>query len=120
MSEKPIHQCECSVCQSKEANSVKDLHGLINFFLSTLDDNQRRLFVGMENLRRGPGCEKALSQIIGWTEVEIAVAGREVERAGFGTPVEAQEELSYQAKLARAIPISRSTNPPPSRSPYGK
>ena len=42
MQNKPVHPCHCPECERPDANPVKALHTQMNFFLSTLDERQRR------------------------------------------------------------------------------
>src|SRR5688572_8412459 len=90
MPNSPIHQCDCSICKQQGVNSTQEMHATLNYVLSTLDEQQQRLIVGLEVKRRGPGCEPLLSQITGWSEAAIAVAVQQLEQAAF--PKKAEEE----------------------------
>jgi len=65
MSQKPIHECQCPVCQSAEPHADKEQHHRMNVFLSRLDEQQRRWYVGLEAERIGHGGTELLSQITG-------------------------------------------------------
>ncbi len=49
------------------------------FFVSMLDEHQRRLYVGLESQRLGHGADRALAQITGLSVVTIASGRRELE-----------------------------------------
>lgn len=65
MSVKPIHACQCEVCQSLEAHPDKAHHHNMNVLLSRLDEQQRRWYVGLEAERIGHGGTELLRQITG-------------------------------------------------------
>jgi hypothetical protein len=65
LSEKPIHQCECSNCVSPEDHPEKALHHQMNLFLSRLDEQQRRWYVALEAKKLGHGGMERMSQITG-------------------------------------------------------
>jgi len=53
----------------------------MNFFLSTLDEHQRRLYVGLEAKRLGHGGDRRLALITGMDVDTITKGRRELERA---------------------------------------
>jgi hypothetical protein len=53
----------------------------MNFFLSTLDERQRRLYVGLESQKLGRGGDRRLALITGLDVNTIAKGRRELERA---------------------------------------
>jgi hypothetical protein len=53
----------------------------MNFFLSTLDEHQRRLYVGLESKKLGHGGDRQVSAITGLDEETIAKGRRELEQA---------------------------------------
>lgn len=81
MEKRPIHQCECTACQQSETNTDKVLHAQMNFFLSSLDEHQRRLYVGLESRRLGYGGDQRLATITGLSVDTIAKGRQELERA---------------------------------------
>jgi hypothetical protein len=81
MNKQPVHQCHCAEGQRSELNRVKDLHSRMNFFLSTLDERQQRLFVGMESRRVGYGGDQHLALVTGLSVKTIARGRRELEQA---------------------------------------
>lgn len=81
MEKRPIHHCECSACQQAGANPTKVLHQQMNFFLSTLDEHQRRLYVGLESKKLGHGGDLQLAVITGMSVDTIAKGRHELEQA---------------------------------------
>lgn len=79
MSQKPIHECQCPVCQSTEPHPDKEQHHRMNVFLSRLDEQQRRWYVGLEAERIGHGGTELLSQITGINVNTIRKGRRELE-----------------------------------------
>jgi hypothetical protein len=99
------HQCQCSSCQQVE-NPTQELHRCLNYLLSVLDDRQRRLFVGLEAKRRGPGGERAVALITGWEEAAVAVALRELDKA---VAPERDEPSNVQAALDAKLRVAQET-----------
>lgn len=81
MEKRPIHRCQCPVCRSRKDSPTKKLHAHINFLVSTLDEHQRRLYVGLEAQRLGHGGDRALAQITGLSVDTIAAGRRELQTA---------------------------------------
>jgi hypothetical protein len=78
MSQRPIHQCECAICQSPEAHPDKEHHYKMNVLLSRLDEQQRRWYVAVEADRIGHGGTEQLSQISGLNVNTIRRGRREL------------------------------------------
>jgi len=57
------------------------LHQQMNFFLSTLDEHQRRLYVGLESKKLGHGGDEQLALITGMNVETIAKGRHELEQA---------------------------------------
>jgi hypothetical protein len=74
-----IHHCKCPACRSRQDSPEKTLHTHINLLLSTLDEHQRRLYVGLEAQRLGHGGDRLLAQITGLNVDTIAAGRRELE-----------------------------------------
>ncbi|HEX9900759.1 MAG TPA: hypothetical protein VGC81_16155 [Candidatus Methylomirabilis sp.] len=98
VSERPVHRCECPHCQQPGEHTDKARHHRMNLFLSRLDEQQRRWYVGLEAERLGPEGDGLLAQITGLDERTIR-RGREelaeeladrptdrVRQAGAGRP----------------------------------
>ena len=79
MEKRPIYRCKCPSCRSRTESPTKTLHAQLNVVLSTLDEHQRRLFVGLESQRLGHGGDRALAQITGLSVATIAAGRRELE-----------------------------------------
>ena len=88
MGEKPVHACECDVCQTGQDVAGQRYHQQINLLLSRLDEQQRRWFAGMESANIGFGGDAQVARITG-LDVETIRRGRR-EMAGDleGRPVE--------------------------------
>jgi hypothetical protein len=84
MEKRPIHHCRCAACRSRSDSPTKQLHAHINLLVSTLDEHQCRLYVGLESQRLGHGGDLALSQITGLS-VDTVAAGRHELEAGLST-----------------------------------
>jgi hypothetical protein len=81
MEKRPIHHCKCVACRSRQDSPTKQLHTHINFLVSTLDEHQRRLYVGLESQRLGHGGDRLLAQITGLSVDTIAAGRRELQKA---------------------------------------
>jgi hypothetical protein len=81
MEKRPIHRCHCAVCRSRHDSPTKVSHAHINFLVSTLDEHQRRLFVGFEAQQLGHGGDRTLAQITGLSVDAIAAGRRDLESA---------------------------------------
>ena len=81
MEKRPIHHCECSECQQAGSNPTQALHQQMDFFLSTLDEHQRRLYVGLESKKLGHGGDEQLALITGMNVETIAKGRHELEQA---------------------------------------
>ena len=80
MSRKPLHQCQCEICQREEDHGEKIIHHQINVVMSRLDEQQRRWYAAVEANRRGSGGTKLVSQMTGLDEKTIR---RGQEELGF-------------------------------------
>ena len=78
MSERPVHQCQCQICQSPEPHAEKVYHHQLNVVLSRLDEQQRRWNVALEANRIGHGGTERLSQITGMNVNTIRKGRREL------------------------------------------
>ena len=78
MEQRPRHRCKCRACRSHADAPTKQLHAHINFLVSTLDEHQRRLYVGLESKRLGRGGDRLLAEITGLSMDTIAAGRREL------------------------------------------
>jgi hypothetical protein len=81
MKKRVAHQCQCAECQRSESSPVQELHQQMNFFLSTLDEHQQRLYVGLESKKLGHGGDQHLALITGMNVDTIAKGRHELEQA---------------------------------------
>ena len=76
MGEPQVHECACLHCQQAAEHPDKARHHRMNLFLSRLDEQQRRWYVGLEAERLGQEGDRLLAQISGLDERTIR-RGRE-------------------------------------------
>jgi len=81
MEKRPIHRCECSECQRAGSTPTQVAHHRMNFFLSTLDEHQRRLYVGLESINLGHGGDQRVALITGMSVDTIAKGRHDLEHA---------------------------------------
>jgi hypothetical protein len=81
-----VHQCQCRLCHSPAPHPDKLRHRQMNLFLSRLDEQQRRWYVGLESLHLGEGSDAVLSRITGMDEKTIRRGRQEVEQEFSGRP----------------------------------
>ena len=84
----PVRQCQCAICQNPAPHPDKLRHHQMNLFLSRLDEQQRRWYVGLESLQLGQGSDRVLSVITGIDEKTIRRGRQEVEEEFAGRPEE--------------------------------
>ena len=78
MSQRPIHQCQCEICQSPQPHADKDDHHRMNVLLSRLNEQHRRWYVALEAERIGHGGTERLAQITGMNVNTIRRGRREL------------------------------------------
>jgi len=88
LSKRPIHQCQCQICQQKESHRTKELHGQMNLLLSRLDEQQRRWYVALEAKKLGHGGVKQMSIVTGMDSDTIKRGRLELEDSLSTRPVE--------------------------------
>jgi hypothetical protein len=72
---KAVRECQCAACLGTGDEATKALHHQMNLFLSRLDEQQHRWYVGLESKKVGQGGDKLLSEITG-LDVETIRRGR--------------------------------------------
>lgn len=82
-----IHQCKCPNCQQLGDHPEAESHRRMNLFLSRLDEQQRRWYVGLESQKVGHGGDRLLAQITGMNVETIRRGRRELDRSLEGRPV---------------------------------
>jgi len=75
-----LNNCQCPRCQQGD-HPDRELHHLINLFVSRLNEQQRRWYAALEALRIGHGGIHLASQITGISEKTIR-RGRQELTAG--------------------------------------
>lgn len=74
-----VHECECEACRQTQDHPTWQVHHQMNVFLSRLDEQQRRWYVGLESKKIGHGGDHLLSQITGLDVETIRRGRREME-----------------------------------------
>lgn len=75
-----IHHCGCLTCHRHPYSQVAQQHRAVNRVLATLDEKNRRRFVGLLAIQGGGRSIAALSRITGLSRTTIHQGKREVER----------------------------------------
>ena len=88
MSQRPIHQCQCEICQSAQPHADKEDHHRMNVLLSRLNEQHRRWYVALEAERIGHGGTERLAQITGMNVNTIRRGRRELAAGMAGRPTE--------------------------------
>ena len=77
---RPMHCCECSVCQQKPRSLVARFHRGINRLLAAADERMRRLIAGLLAWKMGRGGVMAVARITGLHRNTVALGQREMRR----------------------------------------
>jgi len=83
-----IHQCQCPHCLSLMDHPAKEVHRLMNLFLSRLDEDHRRWYVALESVKTGHGGDRQLARITGLNVETIRRGRRELANFLEGFPAE--------------------------------
>ena len=75
-----MHGCRCAMCQQHPYGSVAQQHKAINRVLVSLDEKNRRRFVGLLAIELGPRSQSLLCMITGLSRNTIRRGQREIER----------------------------------------
>ncbi len=80
-SKRQIHRCGCLTCQHQPYGRIAQQHRAINRVLATLDEKNRRRFVGLLAIQAGrrPRSISLLSRITGLRRTTIYRGQREIE-----------------------------------------
>lgn len=73
-----IHRCDCETCHRHPYGSVAQQHRAINRVLVTLDEKNRRRFVGLLAIEAGNRSIAPLSRITGLSRTTIHRGQREI------------------------------------------
>lgn len=74
-----MHRCGCAECQRHPYSQVSEQHRAINRVLVTLDERNRRRFVGLLAIQRGRRAIAPLALITGMSRHTIRRGKQEVE-----------------------------------------
>jgi len=74
-----IHRCGCAACRRHPYGSVAQQHKAINRVLATLDEKNRRRFVGLLAIQWGRRSIALLSRITGLRRTTLHRGRREIE-----------------------------------------
>jgi len=77
-----IHQCVCTTCQEHPYSQIAQQHKAINRVLLTLNEKNRRHFVGLLAMQWGAGQIALLAHITGLSRTTVHRGKREVEHPG--------------------------------------
>jgi hypothetical protein len=83
-----IHECECEECRQSKDNPNWQVHHQMNVFVSRLDEQQRRWYVGLESKKEGHGGDTLLSKITGMDVETIRRGRRELDEDLQNRPAE--------------------------------
>ncbi len=112
MEQRPIHHCQCSLCQQPQPHPTQTLHAQINLLVSTLDERQRRLYAGLESKQLGYGGDRHMACITGLSVNTIAKGRRELDnldldgrirQSGAGRPPVEKKDLAILAALEQLL-----------------
>jgi hypothetical protein len=78
----PIHVCTCAICQQHPYSATAEHHRAINRVLATLDERNRRRFVGLLAFQQGRGAVQRLIEITGLSRNTIVRGCQELEHPG--------------------------------------
>lgn len=76
-----VHRCTCPGCQRHPYGALAKQHHAINRVQATLNEKNRRRFVGLLALQRGRGGIQALATITGLSRNTIRRGRAEIQRA---------------------------------------
>ena len=77
-----LHRCACDVCERHRYGETAKQHRAINRVLATLDERNRRRFVGMLVLQWKRGGAQSLSRITGLSRNTIRRGKAEIGQSG--------------------------------------
>jgi len=81
-SKQASHVCTCDLCQEHPYSAVAEHHRAINRVLATLDEKNRRRFVGLLALQWGWGGIQRLIEITGLSRNTIVRGRMELQQPG--------------------------------------
>lgn len=87
---RPVHDCECSVCQNQRDAEIVPYHRQINVLPSRLNEPQRRWYVAVLSQAPGAPSDGELSRITGLDEKTIWRGRQELATDLLSVPVDRQ------------------------------
>lgn len=87
---RPLHECECNVCQQQSDPEIGLYHRQINLLLSRLNEPQRRWYVAVLSQEPGAPSDVQLSRISGLDEKTIWRGRQELEADLLNVPLDRQ------------------------------
>lgn len=75
---RPIHVCECAVCQQRPHGFVARFHRGINRLVAAADERMRRLIAGLLAWRMGRGGVVEVARITGLHRNTVALGQQEI------------------------------------------
>jgi len=88
-SEQAVHVCTCAICRQHPYSTVAEHHRAINRVLTTLDEKNRRRFVGLLALQWGRGSVQRLIEITGLSRNTISRGCAELQHPRLAPSAEA-------------------------------
>ena len=80
LNEKPLHVCVCPDCRCHPRSPIAKLHAGINRVVATMDEKNRRRFVGLLATQQGWGGGRQMSRITGLSRTTVRRGQREIAR----------------------------------------
>jgi hypothetical protein len=90
---RPVHDCECQVCQQPSNLEIVRYHRQINLLLSRLNEPQRRWYVAVLSQEPDAPSDGQLSQITGLDEKTIWRGRQELNADLLNVPVDRQRTV---------------------------
>ncbi len=87
---RPLHACECKVCQQDSDPEIVTYHRQINLLLSRLNEPQRRWYVAVLSQEPGAPSDVQLSQLTGLDEKTIRRGRQDLEADLLTVPLKRQ------------------------------
>src|SRR5262245_60642187 len=75
-----IYRCTCTECQQDSKSATTQMHAEINRLAATLDERNRRRFVGLWASYLGYGGVQQMAWVTGMSRTTILRGQREIER----------------------------------------
>lgn len=90
---RPVHECECSVCQQHSDMEILKYHRQINLLLSRLNEPQRRWYVAVLSQEPTAPSDRQLAQITGIDEKTIWRGRQELDADLLNVPLARQRAV---------------------------